>query len=408
MRVVVLGGSGSSTPELADALAAWPGGLDLRPSLEVALVGRSAAKLELVAAEFRARAGTSGPTLSVTVDTHRRRALRDADIVLNQVRVGGLDARVFDETFPRAFGVPGEETMGPGGFANALRTIPALTATWDDVATVAPDALIINLTNPAGIVHQAASIGWPGLRIVTACDGPVTLTELVARRLERPVGRVVQRYVGMNHCGWYVPESEDELPLLGDLAQGMDPSVVDLHGAVPSPYVRYYVEPARQLAVQLGRRSRAEELKEIDSALLGEYATGPAGSERPRRKRGATWYALIIVPLLDGWLHGTAAPLVLGVTNAGRLPEAPPTTMIEVAHRISAGRLEPLEPPARPPLPSLLLARHGLFEALTVEGLGADAPPEARLRALLANPLITDLDQAVAVLAEIDARSPRG
>ena len=408
MRVVVLGGSGSSTPELADALAAWPGGLERRPALQIALVGRSAAKLELVTAEFRARAGTSGPPLSVTFDTDRWRALRAADVVLNQVRVGGLDARVFDETFPRAFGLPGEETMGPGGFANALRTVPALAATWDDIASVAPDALIINLTNPAGIVHQAASIGWPGLRIVTACDGPVTFTELIARRLERPVGRVVQRYVGMNHCGWYVPESEDELPLLRDLVQGMDPSVVDLHGAVPSPYVRYYVEPARQLAVQLGRRSRADELKEIDSNLLGDYAAGPAGPASPRRKRGAAWYALIIVPLLDGWLHGRTAPLVLGVTNAWRLPEAPATTMIEVAHRITAGRLEPLEPATRPPLPSLLLARHGVYEALTVEGLGADAPPEARLRALLANPLIRDLEQAAAVLAEIDARSPRG
>ncbi len=405
MRLVVLGGSGSSTPELADALAAWPGGLDRRPSLEVVLVGRSLDKLELVAGEFRGRAGTAGPSVRVTVETDRRRALRDADVVLNQVRVGGLDARDFDETFPHAFGLPGEETMGPGGFANALRTIPALASTWDDVATIAPGALVVNLTNPAGMVLQAASAGWPDLRIVGVCDGPAAFAALIARRLERPVERVLRRYVGMNHCGWYVPESDAELTVLGDLAQGMNPAIVALHGALPSPYVRYYLQPDRQLAGQLGQASRAEELKRIDAALLAAYAAGP---DTMATRRGAAWYSLVVVPLLDGWLHGAAHPLVLGVANAGRLPEAPATTMIEVAHRLQPGRLEPLQPPARPPLPTLLLAQHGLYETLTVASLNRSAPPEARLRALLANPLIPDLDRAAAILAQIDARSPRG
>jgi 6-phospho-beta-glucosidase len=405
MRLVVLGGSGSSTPELADALAAWPGGLDRRPPLEVVLVGRSAAKLELVTGEFRARAGTAGPRLSVEAATDRACALEGADVVLNQVRVGGLDARAFDETFPWEFGLPGEETMGPGGFANAVRTVPAQAATWADVAAHAPAALVVNLTNPAGIVQQAAQVGWPGLHVVSVCDAPVTFARAIAERLHRPVDEVLGRYVGMNHCGWYVPGDPGELGRLADLVVGMDPAVLEAHRALPTPYVRFYVDPDRQLAGQIGRESRAQQLQAIDAALLERYAAGPNGE---RRKRGAAWYALVVVPLLDAWLHGSESPMVLGVQNDGRLPEAPATTMIEIAHHVRPGRLEPLEPPARPALPALLLARHGAYEALAAAALAPGASPETRLRALLANPMVSGWAQATGLLAAIETRSPRG
>ena len=405
MRLVVLGGSGSSTPELADALADWPGGLDRRPDLDVVLVGRSTGKLDVVGREFRARAGVAGPPISVSWTEDRRAALDGADVVLNQVRVGGLDARVFDETFPWDLDLPGEETMGPGGFANALRTVPAQAATWDDVRAASPDALVINLTNPAGIVQQAAQRGWPGLRIVSVCDAPVTFTRAIAERLGWPVSRVIARYVGMNHCGWFVPEDEGDLERLADLVVGMDREVVFAHRALPTPYVRYYVDPTRQLAAQRGRESRAEQLKAIDAALLGAYASGPTAE---RQKRGAVWYALVVAPLLDGWVHGSSEPMVLGTTNLGRLPEVPDPAMIEVAHRLVPGGFEPLDPPARPELPALLLARHGAYEALAAEALAPGATRTASLRALLANPMVPGWTAAAGLLQAIEERSPAG
>jgi len=127
MRVVILGGSGAATPELTEGLAAWPGGIERRPALEIVLVGRSPAKLDLVVGETARRAaGLPGADVRVTGATARLGALSGADVVVNAVRIGGLTARTFDETFPQAFGIPGEETMGPGGFANAVRTVPAL------------------------------------------------------------------------------------------------------------------------------------------------------------------------------------------------------------------------------------------------------------------------------------------
>src|SRR3990172_580302 len=173
VRLAVLGGSGASTPELMDAIADWPGGADRRPALDIILQGRSAQKLQLVAEACRSRLPATVGGVGVSTETSLDRALDGADIVLIQVRVGGLDARIFDEVFPRAFGLPGEETIGPGGFANALRTVPALADTWDRLADLAGDAFIINLTNPSGIVTQAAT-AHAGLRFVSICDGPVT------------------------------------------------------------------------------------------------------------------------------------------------------------------------------------------------------------------------------------------
>ena len=403
MRLVVVGGSGSSTPELIDALEDWPGGIDRRPPMTVALVGRSAQKLEVVAAECRARVRLPGPPLEIETATDRRRALEGADVVLDQVRVGGLAARVFDESFPWEFGLPGEETTGPGGFANALRTVPARRGTRADIRASAPGAVVIDLTNPAGIVQQAAEREC-GFRIVAVCDAPATFTRAIAVRLGRPVSRVVRRYVGTNHCGWYVPESPDELDALADLVVGMDPSIVRLHRAVPSPYVRYYVNPDRTLDAQRGHETRARVLQRIDAELLAGYAAGPGEAAA---RRGALWYPLAVVPFLDALVYGTDEPIILGVRNDGRVPRVPDPTIVEVPHVAPRpGEFVALEAAPLPPLPSLLLAQVGTYETLTVDALMPGAPPEARHRALLANPLVWDADRGAALLAAIDAGSP--
>jgi hypothetical protein len=152
-RLVVLGGSAVSTVQLIDALAAWPGGQARRPDgLELVLHGRSS-RLAAVADACRMRAGTAA----------------------------GLQARSVDESYPREFGIPGEETMGPGGLACAVRTIGALRPFWAQVAHRARAALVINLTNLADIVQRAARTEV-GLRIVTACDSPLGLLNSVACR----------------------------------------------------------------------------------------------------------------------------------------------------------------------------------------------------------------------------------
>ena len=404
MRFVVLGGSGSSTPELFDALADWPGGVDRRPPLDVVLVGRSAAKLSVVADACRARVVPNGPALRVSSSTCRREALHAADFVLNQVRIGGYAARAFDESFPWAFGIPGEETMGPGGFANACRTVPALAGSWHEIASVAPDAFVINLTNPAGIVQTAARASHPELRIVSVCDSPMPMLAAIAGRLSRPIADIRRRYVGMNHLGWYVPESPDELEQIADLATGLEAEVVQLHQALPAPYVRYYVHPDRLVAAQRGRETRAQTLQRLDGALLAGYEARDL--DLPRRGAVA-WYRLAVVTLIDGWVNGAQEPVIAAVRNDGRIGWLPDDAVLELAH--DAPRPEeliPVTPVALPPLPRAMLAGHASYEVLAADG-AASGHGDARLRALLANPLVRSFDQAAGLL-EVIATGPTG
>ena len=398
MRLIVLGGSAASTPELFEAIERWPGGVERRPALTVVLGGRSAEKLELVARACRTRLSGTGRTVVVETATERRRALDGADVVVNQVRIGGLEARDFDESFPWLFDLPGEETMGPGGCANALRTISALRETWRDASEIAPDALIVNLTNPAGVVRQAAVREFP-LRIIEVCDGPVTFLEAIGARLRLPVSAVAQRYVGMNHLGWYVPDAQADLDAIMDLASGMDPGIVPAFQALPTPYVGYYVHPDRLLEAQRSRPTRARTLLEMQARMLSAYELLDAG-DMPRR--GAIWYAKVVVPVVDAWVNGTDELLVLGVANGELLPEVPPEATVEVPHRASRpGTLEALAPVARPGLVAAYLTRHGSYETLAVDaGLGGDRA--ARLRALLANPMVASYDQAAGLLDAIE------
>ena len=154
IRIVVLGGSGIATPALADAIVQRP---HRTPPLELVLVGRTRAKLETVAAVAcqMTRTGRSGrdPLVSIWHTTDVEVALSGADYVINQIRVGGLKARAFDETFPHEFGLPGEETVGPGGFANASRSIPVVLDYVRMMERICPNATLLTFVNPSSLIQ---------------------------------------------------------------------------------------------------------------------------------------------------------------------------------------------------------------------------------------------------------------
>jgi 6-phospho-beta-glucosidase len=411
MQLAVVGGSGASTPELMDALAVWPGGLDRRPSLDIVLQGRSAEKLALVADACRRRLPLVTEGIAVSSETDLDRALDGADVVLIQVRIGGLDARLFDETFPRAFGIPGEETQGPGGFANAMRTIPTLAATWDRIAARAPRALVINLTNPSGIV-TAATIRHASLNVVSVCDAPVMFVETISKATARAVADVRAGYIGMNHAGfWAAPDSESAAAAAA--TTGVDPEDIATLGALPTAYLRFYLHPDRQLAAQLAStESRAQVLKRLEAEMLGQYAGGvpPAAQSR----RGALWYGVSVVPLLDAVVHGSDETFILGLPNAGDVSWAPPGAIVEIPTRVAAGGIFRRDHAADLPAPAAdLLARHATYETLAAEALAGATDPrmlasrsDALVRALAANPMVPTIEVARRLVDAILATSP--
>ncbi len=385
MHVAVLGGSSVASVQLAHALHDWPGGAQRRPPLDFFLNGRSVEKLRRVATRF---ADVSSTVATVRFTTETSEALDGADIVLVQVRIGGHSARQFDETFPWQGGLPGEETLGPGGFANCLRTIAGLEQYWAEISLRCPEALVLIVTNPAGIVRQAATAH--GLGAVEVCDSPIAFLQELAARLDLPWQELAGRYLGMNHIGWYLPTNAQELDQLAD-GQVVPAEVVRAVGAVPLPYLRYYLTTDECFSAQRGQLTRAEQVRQIEEAALRNLA---AGKTPDTEQRPAPWYRLGVLPVLDGVANGSSEPILLGFRNGNRAPWLPTEATVEGLARVRpGGHVEPLPLADPPPLAKSILSRHATFEELALHA--ADEPGrENLLAALLANPMVHTAQQA--------------
>ena len=282
-KVVVLGGSGIATPALVDALVRSPG---RDQPLELVLVGRTREKLETVAAVARMMAAGDG-LVRVSHTTDVETALSGADYAVNQIRVGGLKARAFDETFPMEMDLPGEETVGPGGFANASRTIPVVLQYARQIERICPAATLLSFANPSSLVQYAIT-RYTRVRTIGLCDSPVSLINGIAVALNAPPEELSVDYVGMHHFGWVTGVwwlGRDVMPLVlehaANVAKDVEPSIVQAIGAVPGAYLNYVFHPDRMLARKRGRRARAEELSELQEGILADYTDSLAAGVRP-------------------------------------------------------------------------------------------------------------------------------
>ncbi len=404
IRLTVLGGSGVATPEVVRALAA----VSDRPSVEIVLHGRTEEKLERVAAACRRLAVPASPPLRVRHTTALAESLEGADYVLNQIRVGGYPARQQDETFPQAFGIPGEETFGPGGMSNARRTIPVTLEACRVLERVAPKALLINLTNPSSFIQYAIT-RYTKVNVVGVCDSPVGIARAVAAALEAPLQELWVGYVGMHHFGWVTEvrwNGRDVMPELLARAERVpglpvDADLVRAIGAIPSSYFKYYYHPDRMLARQKGQRTRAEQLMDLERQMLADYERPKAaGAPESLDARGAHWYEDIVVPVLLAHAKDTRQVFIVNVVNGDTLPWMPSEAIIEVPAVVTRQGVIPLEPPRAPADFQAMLRRNAAGEMLWVEAV-VQGSREKALRAMVLNPLVRSLDQARAILDQI-------
>lgn len=248
MRLTMLGGGGFRVPLVYGALLRDRGEGRIT---EVTLYDVEAARLSAVARVLADQAAGVPDAPAVTVTTDLDEALRGTDFVFSAIRVGGLAGRAADERVALAEGVLGQETVGAGGIAYGLRTVPVAREIARRVAALAPDAWVINFTNPAGLVTEAMA-GVLGDRVIGICDSPVGLGRRVARVLGVDPATARPDYVGLNHLGWlrglYV-DGRDQLPrllgdasLLGSFEEGrlFGPEWLAPLGAIPNEYLHYY------------------------------------------------------------------------------------------------------------------------------------------------------------------------
>ncbi|MEU3256341.1 6-phospho-beta-glucosidase [Streptomyces albidoflavus] len=403
MKLTVVGGGSTYTPELIDGFARLR---DTLPLTELVLVDPAPGRLELVGGLARrifARQGHPG-TITTTGDLDA--GVEGADAVLLQLRVGGQAARQRDESWPLECGCIGQETTGAGGLAKALRTVPVVLDIAERVRRTNPDAWIIDFTNPVGIVTRA--LLQAGHKAVGLCNVAIGFQRKFARLLDVAPAEVHLGHVGLNHLSWETsvrlggPTGEDVLPRL--LTDHGDTIAADLHlprpllerlGVVPSYYLRYFY--AHDVVVDELRAgpSRAEKVAAMERELLELYAD-PALDEKPEllSQRGGAFYSEAAVDLAAALLGRGGSPLqVVNARNDGTLPFLPDDAVIEVQAEVGPEGARPLPVPALDPLYAGLVQHVTAYEDLALRA-ALEGGRDRVFAALLAHPLIGQFDQA--------------
>jgi 6-phospho-beta-glucosidase len=394
MKVAVVGAGSTYTPELVSGLAREQERLDVR---ELALMDVDRERLEVVgglAGRMLERDAFAGK-LELTGELDR--ALDGADFVLVQIRVGGQKARLSDETVPLACGCIGQETTGAGGLGKALRTVPVMLGIAERARELAaPDAWLVDFTNPVGIVTRALLDA--GHRAVGLCNVAIGFQRRFARELGVEPERIVVDQVGLNHLTWIRAvriDGRDVLPELlaqhgGELADelGVSRRLLDELGAIPSYYLHYFYLHDRVLAEQLTGVPRAQAVAEIERELLELYRD-PALTEKPAllERRGGAFYSEAAIGLVGSLAAGSGEVHVVDVANRGTLAGLADDDVVEVPAHVSPHGIEPL---AQPPLaPELLgLVQHvAAYERLAVAAATSGDTALVR-KALLTHPLV--------------------
>ena len=394
LRVAVIGGGSTYTPELVSGLSRERERIEIG---DLVLHDIDAERREVVGGLARRMLEGQGFAGRLEVTGELDRALDGADVVLLQIRVGGQSARLADETVPLPCGCIGQETTGAGGFAKAMRTVPVVLEIAERARELAaPDAWIVDFTNPVGIVTRA--LVDAGHRAVGLCNVAITFQRHCAELLGVDPGRLVVDQVGLNHLTWVRAVRLDGEDVLGRLLDEHGEQVAEVGalpleltrelGAVPSYYLQYFYEHDKVLAAQLEGTPRAEQVAGIERELLELYRD-PALVSKPAllEQRGGAFYSEAATALVGSLFADTGDVQVVDIRNGGTLAGLAPDDVVEVPARIGAAGPVALEQP--PLAPELLgLVQHvAAYERLTAEAAVTRDPRTARL-ALLAHPLV--------------------
>ncbi|MFF4530463.1 6-phospho-beta-glucosidase [Streptomyces sp. NPDC001407] len=393
MKLAVVGGGSTYTPELIDGFARLR---DTLPLTELVLIDPAADRLELVGPLARRILARQGHPARVTWTADLDAGVDGADAVLLQLRVGGQAAREQDETWPLDCGCVGQETTGAGGLAKALRTVPVVLDIAERVRRRNPDAWIVDFTNPVGIVTRALLTA--GHRAVGLCNVAIGFQRKFAGHLGVAPEAVALGHVGLNHLTWERSVTVGGRDVLPELLAGhgeaiaadlrMPRELLDRLGVVPSYYLRYFYQHDEVVKELLSKPSRAAEVAAMERQLLALYAD-PALDEKPELlgKRGGAFYSEAAVALTSSLLRDTGDVQVVNAFNNGTLPFLPDDAVIEVPAAVDARGAHPL--PVRPlePLFAGLVASVTAYEHLALEA-ALKGGRNRVFEALLAHPLI--------------------
>jgi 6-phospho-beta-glucosidase len=413
IRLAVVGAGSTYCPELMQGLIKRR---ELLPVDELRLTDTDESRLNLVGDFCERVLLENGMEPRIYRSTDLERVIEGADYIITQIRAGKLEARILDEKLPLEYGLIGQETTGIGGFVNVLRTIPQIERIAKAVAAYAPDAWLINFTNPSGVITEYL-LNYTPVKAIGLCNLPIGTQERVAKLLGVSMERIRLESVSLNHCGAvtgiYV-DGIDRLPALLtqeslDEASAADPwvktyrPIIELLGAIPNDYLQYFFFRERKFQELLhAPQTRGEVCKDIETRLLSYYAD-PRNVAVPAMlaERGGHLYSEAAVALIASLSGAEPGHHVIDVQNQGTLPFLSAESVIETSCFIEKDSVSRNPVFAKPnPVLTSLLQSVKAYETLAVQAALSGERSVAH-RALACNPITADLDRALPCLDEM-------
>ena len=421
IKIVTIGGGSSYTPELVEGFIKRYNELPVR---ELWLVDVEAGKhkLEIVGELAKRMVEKAGVPMEIHLTLDRREALKDADFVTTQLRVGLLDARIKDERIPLSHGLIGQETNGAGGMFKALRTIPVILDIDKDMAELCPNAFLINFTNPAGMVTEALLRYGKNKRVIGLCNVPINMEKAAANMLGVDHSRIRMDFVGLNHMVYgkkiFLDGSDVTNQVVDAIADGKmgaivknikdfewDADFIKSLGMMPCPYHKYYYETQEMLESELKEfakgETRAEVVKRLEDDLFKLYDDPNLDIKPPQlEKRGGALYSDAACRLINSIYNDKGDIQPEDCRNNGAIEGLDDDSAVEVSCVITKEGPRPLAMGKLPLQVTGLVQEIKNFEKLVIEA-AVTGDYHTALMAMSMNPLVPSDKMAKILLDEL-------
>ena len=440
VKIVTIGGGSSYTPELIEGFIKRHAELPVK-ELWLVDIEEGKEKLEVVGSLAQRMVKAAGIDCEIHLTLDRRKALKDADFVTTQFRVGLLDARVKDEKIPLKYGMIGQETNGAGGIFKAFRTIPVILDIVNDMKELCPDAWLVNFTNPAGMVTEAVAKYGKWDKVVGLCNVPI-MNEMIAEyAIKGGEGGMMAflkekekfsinmekdlffRFGGINHLHWHrifdekgnertmeviekiYNATEAETGVANIKAMKFPIEQIRDIGMLPCPYHQYYYMTGDALEHEVeeakGKGTRAEQVKKVEAELFEIYKNAEL-NHKPEQlsMRGGAFYSDAACELINSIYNNKGTIMVVSTHNNGAVPDLAADSIVEVSSYITAAGPQPIAFGHMPPSTRGLLQQMKAMEEITIEAAITGDYGKA-LQAFTANPIVTSGNKAKELLDEM-------
>ncbi|MGQ3377173.1 6-phospho-beta-glucosidase [Priestia endophytica] len=421
LKIVTIGGGSSYTPELIEGFIKRYDELPIR-ELWLVDIDQGKEKLEIVGNLAKRMVKKAGVPIDIHLTLNRREALKDADFVTTQFRVGLLDARKKDEEIPLKYNVIGQETNGPGGLLKGLRTIPVILEICRDIEELCPNAWLINFTNPAGMVTEAILRHSSITKVVGLCNVPIGMKMKIAEMLGVEQSRVHVQFAGLNHMVFGldvfldgVSIKEKVLKEMGNPENAMtmkniagvawDSDFLQALNAIPCGYHRYYYKTDEMLAEEIRASqeegTRAEVVKELEKDLFELYKDENLSIKPPQlEKRGGAYYSDAACSLIHSIYTDKGDIQPVNTRNNGAIASIPYDSAVEVNCVITKDGPKPIAVGDLPVHVRGLVSSIKSFEITAAEAAVSGDYKKALL-AMTINPLVPSDTIAKKILDEM-------